>query len=520
MTQFPIDKAINAWMAAALLAPIGSALLLWGTKIARYRVEGWNNTSTATPIIYVAAFIFIGIAFGCVAFPFFAITPQTSAETHSIWKAGFYILLGSLLCIAIAVTGFKSFSLAGCLRKIPREGQAGLESLDTLRRISVLRSAAWGLIILPACLFLSVPLTFVIVIASLPYWIANTIATHKLGKKCHLLWHLALASRLERPFTQTLQSYAGHLPETEKMQVSALAENMQTGVPLAEALQLTPGLLPSYMLPEIQAAEASGTLSQKLQQLAVKQTQWLQSRSVVGASFLSYFGILLTIVGVTVSFLSVYIIPKFLRIFEEFGIETTEGTFAIFGYGQSTSNHFFLIAPLLSIAVASFVLQYISFRRDWRDIDLPIMSFLFPKRHTPQVLRSLATGVAQGQSLSNTLNTLVELHAHKTSHFRLSKVAQLTEQGEDCWKLLQIEKFINAQEMQVLATAQKTGHLAWALDQLADNIEQQSSRRMKIVAQIIQPLLIFTVGLIVAYVCWAVFSPLMSLLNHESLSAP
>lgn len=507
-------------MAAALLAPIGSALLLWGTKIARYRVEGWNNTSIAAPIIYAAAFVFIGIAFSSVAFPFFSITPQTPANTFSVWRTGFYIALGSLLCIAIAVTGFKSFALARRLSKVPPDGQSSLESLDTLRRISALRSAAWGLIVLPACLFLSVPLTFVIVIASLPYWIANAIATHKQGQKCHLLWHLALASQLERPFTQTLQNYASHLKGDENMQVASLAQNLQTGVPLSEALQLTPDLLPGYMLPEIQAAESCGTLPQKLQQLAVKHTQWLQSRSVVGASFLSYFGILLTIVGVTVSFLSVYIIPKFLRIFEDFGEEFPLSALSVFGYGSNTSSQYFLIAPLLTIAIASFVLQYISFRRDWRDIDWPIMSFLLSKRHTPQILRSLATGVTQGQPLSNTLASLVRLHEHKTSHFRFSKVAQLTEQGEDCWKLLHQEQFINAQEKQVLATAQKTGHLAWALDQLADKIEQQSSRRTKMVFQIVQPLLIFTVGLIVAYVCWSVFLPLTSLLTSQSFTGP
>ncbi|MEO1984366.1 MAG: type II secretion system F family protein, partial [Fuerstiella sp.] len=99
---------------------------------------------------------------------------------------------------------------------------------------------------------------------------------------------------------------------------------------------------------------------------------------------------------------------------------------------------------------------------------------------------------------------------------RLSAVRQELNAGNDCWKSLYNSGFLSWREVAFLESAAKTHHLDWGLIHLARTIDRRRDRWIQRLATFVQPLVVLVVGLVVAFVCVALFIPLIKLLNDLS----
>ncbi len=88
--------------------------------------------------------------------------------------------------------------------------------------------------------------------------------------------------------------------------------------------------------------------------------------------------------------------------------------------------------------------------------------------------------------------------------------------GESCWDLLVEHGFLRPQEIMLIEAAQRTGNLPWALESLADNLERRWQFRLAALFELMRPCAILFLALIVGFVAYAFFLPLVKLLNDLS----
>lgn len=314
----------------------------------------------------------------------------------------------------------------------------------------------------------------------------------------------ALASESSAPWSNRI----GHL--------RLLLEQGQT---LSEALTSASGLLPEPSLIAIRVGEDTGTLKQVLAEEAQRLMRDTGDSTPVQATLSNTLGWILAVGLVALSivtFIMVFIIPKFKKIFEDFGMELPDITVSLIGFSDWLSNYWFLIIlpGFTMLAILAFSLAR------WQQLSLTegrtAFSEYFPRYWSPLILRLMSITVASGHSLNDSLHSILRELRPGTTATKLSAVRMNINAGKDCWEALQQEGFLKSREVSFLNSARRSGHLDWGLIHLARTLHRKRDGWIRVLVNFLQPSVVLFAGLIVGYICISLFMPLIELMNDLS----
>jgi len=299
-------------------------------------------------------------------------------------------------------------------------------------------------------------------------------------------------------------------------QLRALLSQGQT---LSEALTTARDLLPEQSLVAIRIAEQTGSLKQVLADEAQRLMQRGTEGNPVRPTFAMTVVWLLGLGAVAlcvVSFVMIFIIPKFKRIFEGFGVELPNLTILLISLSDWTMSYWYLILfPAFSLLC---FLAWLMFMASLRYLKTGHVMFSenHPRYWTPMILRLLSVVVSTGKSLGEGIHCILkELEPGRTSR-QLSGVRQSVYAGVNCWDALRSHGFLNRREVRFLESSAKTHHLDWGLQHLSRSLELRRGRWVRWLQAVVQPTSILMAGIIVAFIVIALFLPLIKLLNDLS----
>ncbi len=300
--------------------------------------------------------------------------------------------------------------------------------------------------------------------------------------------------------------------------VQHLAALLEQGQTLSEALSTANGLLPEPTLIAIRVGEQTGTLRQVLAdeaQRLMRQPASNPARATLPSTILWVVAIGVITKSI-VLYIMMYIIPKFKKIFEDFGTELPTMTNSLIGISDWVMGYWYLgLLPLLTMAVVT--LFY--FFRGWfqhTSNGRVLLAEHFPRYWTPLILRLLSVTVAAGESIGNGLHAmLTEIRPGRTAN-ALSAVRMQVNGGTDCLEALRQKGFLKDREVTFLQSARRTRHLDWGMIHLSRTVLRRREIWAQRLASLIQPLIILAVGLVVGFICIALFLPLIKLLNDLS----
>lgn len=416
-----------------------------------------------------------------------------------------------LVGVLVAAAGVVQIAIAiGLSRPLTVQNQSLLQ-----RNLSILRILGWTFIALPlmfvGVIFIFVPILFGA--AGLGIW-----THHRRAQQGSLLWLLAIAVEKKMPLIEEIEAYADSLWGLRRRKTQELAERLREGIPLPQALEELPGLVPNSAVLAAYTGASSGTLAQSLRDAAVRHASSLDPSPVASSvsGFIIYCCSILVITQVIVGFQIYYIVPKLKRIFEDFSTELPAVTQALLAVSDTMSAFFLLFIPILALPSGLLLLMGVSYCLGWSNLRIPVVTRRFPRTDSPWILRILAQTVVAGRALVDGLRTLSAHHPRSHIRGRLSRTVQFVEGGEDAWHALESEGLINGREVAVITAAQRAGNLPWALNELADSMERRQTLRLLTAFELARPFVVIAIGAVVAFVCIGFFSPLIKLLNDLS----
>ena len=301
--------------------------------------------------------------------------------------------------------------------------------------------------------------------------------------------------------------------------INQLRYLIEQGQTLSEALTSATGLVPEATLLAIRVGEQTGTLRQVLAEEARQLMNQSASCSPAQPMFSTTLAWLLTVGMIAlslVSFIMIFIVPKYKKIFADFGVELPPLTVTLIGASDFGMKYGLLtVLPMMScMLAASAYLVWAQLQR--LSSGRIVFSEHVPRFWTPIMLRLLSITVAAGESLNDAVHAMhTQLRPGKAGA-RLSAVRQEINAGNDCWISLQNNGFLRRRDVAFLESAAKTHHLDWGLIHLARTIDRRRDRWAQRLITFIQPLVVLLMGLVVAFVCVALFLPLIKLLNDLS----
>ncbi len=338
------------------------------------------------------------------------------------------------------------------------------------------------------------------------------------ARQVEFVWLLALAVKSGRPLSAEIEAYAqGTWGRRHRLLVD-MAERLRNGVPLTE-LAVPQGLLPRSAAMQIHAGVVSSSLPSTLRKTALRVTRDLiyDDESANSGGALIYPAAMIPIPCLIVGFLMYYIIPKFKKIFDDFGTELPQPTILLIQLSDAVVNFWYVFGlPLFYIPIVIFIFVSMAQYYGWRVMLQSVFGGWFIRWYTPDVMRAVAQSVEQKIPLDQALNSIAKHPGPIRLRDRLAWSVESLQAGTPSWQTLQAAGLLKHSETLVLETAEQTGNLPWALETLATNLERRSAFRVTAFMEFVRPILLIGMSMIVGFVAIAMFLPLIKLLNDLS----
>ena len=335
------------------------------------------------------------------------------------------------------------------------------------------------------------------------------------ARRAQLLWFLALTVRKQRPLAAELATWAKSHPGANRERLLAVAQAMSQGSTLADALAAQPKLLPESTVLSIRVAEQTGMLSDALRDLDLRQTKSLRGDAVNSAAgSCLYLWAMMAVGANIVMYLMYFIVPKFKAIFHGFGTELPSVTVALINVADFFVSYWFVFLPLFFFVPLWMFGE--AFTRGWSETRLSWWLGFGRRAEVPRLLRRLHDAVAAKLPWQTALQPMV-LHHHQTDiRGRLERVLGRVTAGMGIWTALREVGLLNARDVGLLEVAERAGNLPWALIALAQAKERRMVHRRRVAEAVCVPICVITFGLLVGFVCFGFFMPMVKLLNDLS----
>jgi type IV pilus assembly protein PilC len=419
-------------------------------------------------------------------------------------------------------------------------------ALHTLKILALLAGVAAMAALLVAWLSfltwmfsLSVPgvSLFALFLFILSGWMTYAYVSYRQGQQDELLRLLIAAVDAKMPLVPALRAYQGDRPSRLPYhvllmvvmcalfpgslviwiwlmwrrfdkRVGQLADLLEDGDSLTDALNDVPGIAPSEVRLAAAVGETTGRLGDCLkradrQRLTVA---WLELVPRVVYPLV----VLLFISGIT-AFLVVTIVPKFKKIFDEFGQKFPTITQTLVNYSWIAADFLFVLPATIFFAAVAGALVIASPAVRWYT---PLLGRLYRWEAQGQVLRSLGVLVEAGKPVPESLHFLAEGdELSGPVRKRLGRAAAAAERGEPLAAALRANGLLPKSMVPLVQAAERAGTLPWALAELGEHLGGKAHRIVKRLSLILSPFLVAAVGVVVAFIAVGMFLPLIKLME-------
>ena len=287
-----------------------------------------------------------------------------------------------------------------------------------------------------------------------------------------------------------------------------LARRLAAGDALSAALRETPGVAAREVRLAAAVGEATGALGPALR--GADRERWSAAWLEVAPRVVYPLLVLVFVSGVT-TFLMVFILPRFQKIFAEFGEQLPQTTRYLAGAWASVEDVLPLGAPggLLLLAAAAAVVANPTVR--WYT---PVVGGLYQWGVQAEVLRTLGRLLAVGRTVPEALvflATAADLPA--VARRRLRAAAAAVGRGEPLDASLADAGLLPPSMAPLVRSAERVRNLPWALVELGDHLAGRAFRVVRRLSLVVSPILVALVGAVVGFIAVAMFLPLIQLIT-------
>ena len=297
-----------------------------------------------------------------------------------------------------------------------------------------------------------------------------------------------------------------------------IREKVQSGGALSDALEAQGKAFSPLYISMIKAGEAGGVLHDVLQRLVDYLERSHELKDSV-RSALIYPTILLTVAGLSVIGLLVFVVPQFSQMFEDMGQALPLPTQIVVGVGDVVRNYWWAImaAVFLSIAFAQhhFTRPEVKKRWDKRLLDWPLLGDLIAKVETARFSRTLGILLHNGLPLLTALNLVKDVIGNSSIGQSVENAADSLKRGKGLADPLIEEAVLPPLALQMIKVGEESGDLEPMLNKIADVFDGEVRTSIKRALTLLEPALIVGLGIIVAGI---IVSILMAVLSANELA--
>jgi type IV pilus assembly protein PilC len=295
-----------------------------------------------------------------------------------------------------------------------------------------------------------------------------------------------------------------------------VAALLESGEPLSAALARHPKVFSELYIDMVIAAEATGELDVILDQLAkYLERAEVTSRRVRQATL--YPTIVLGLAGVVIFVLISFVLPSFVRLFEDFDAELplpTQVLLAVGAFGERYGVPFgagvLIFAVLAYLARNTRPVRWLRMRLALR---LPVVGQLVRLGIATRFARTLGILLRAGVPVAQAFQIAIAGTGNDVYRHRLAPVRDALLSGEGIAGPLRESGLFGPLLIQMVKVGEETGTLDRYLEEAANFMDDDLDYRTKQMVTVIEPLMIVGVAIVVGFVALSVVTPMYGILR-------
>jgi type IV pilus assembly protein PilC len=293
-------------------------------------------------------------------------------------------------------------------------------------------------------------------------------------------------------------------------------QDVEAGSTLADAMRRHPKAFDNLYVNMIAAGEAGGILDTILQRLSVYIEKAVKLRSQV-RSALIYPIAVIVIAAIVVAVILLKVIPTFAALFTSLGAELPFPTRVVIASSNFLARYFIFF--IIGTAALTYGLRrYYRTYRGRRVIDgmllkAPIIGMILRKISVARFCRTLATLTSSGVPILESLDITARTAGNAIVEDAVLEVRKSVEGGKTIVEPLKDSNVFPNMVVQMIGVGEQTGALDAMLNKIADFYEDEVDVAVQGLVKLMEPVMIFILGVIIGGIVIAMYLPMFTLIN-------
>ena len=300
-----------------------------------------------------------------------------------------------------------------------------------------------------------------------------------------------------------------------------IRDDVRGGASLSQALDKSSGVFSRFYINIVRAGEAGGALAAVMARLSEFMERAKELRETI-RSALIYPTLLLIVAVSSIMLLLIKVVPQFEPIFAQSGKALPAATQMVIGAGRFAQTYWWMIG--LGFIVVGYWWRWQMWRKssrykwDRRFLRLPIFGDLINKIETARFARTLATLLGNGVTLLGGMSIVRETMTNSALAGALDSVIIKLREGRGLAQPLRETGVYPQLAVQLIQVGEETGRLEEMLGRVADIYDTESSRAVKRMLGILEPVLILIMAGMIAGVILSILLGIFSINDLASIT--
>ena len=296
-----------------------------------------------------------------------------------------------------------------------------------------------------------------------------------------------------------------------------LKQQVTEGRSLSDAMAMQGTIFSDLYVNMVRAGEQSGSLVQVLRRMAGHLHQFAEVQAKFTSAMI--YPLLVVIVGAgIIAFFMFFMMPRFMGIFSSFNVELPLPTKLLMGFSNFLLGYWWLIG-LVVLAVVILFKRFQSSEAGARKLDelrmkLPVVGKVVKLNLFGQFARTLGTLLQNGVPVLTALKITEQVLSNRIVKEAIAKTREAVTDGKTLAQPLAASKVFPQLMVDLVRIGEETGDVPGALNNIADTYEGELEIGLRVMTQLIEPIMIIMIALVVGFLLLSLLLPMFRLISQ------
>jgi type IV pilus assembly protein PilC len=302
-----------------------------------------------------------------------------------------------------------------------------------------------------------------------------------------------------------------------KSALESIIHDIKGGTALSDAMARHPVYFSPLYTATVRAGEKSGALVDVLGRFTTYQKKMIAVLSKLKMALAYPVFLVVALLAVLMLFF-LYIIPNFIQMYADQGGNLPMLTSLLIAFTSILTR----FAPFIALGLIGAAVGIHFWRKtekgrsaiDGLKLRIPIVRTLMIQYILAQITRTLATVLRGGIPLVQALDTTAGVISNRVVAQRLTEARVLVTEGVSLSDAFDRTRLAPDMTVRMIAVGESSGDLPLMLEDVADFYDQEVENRLTVLTTMIEPVLMVTMGVVMAVIVVALYLPIFEMGAH------